>query len=141
MSTAKDRWTEAKSRAKLRDACFDTLSGEPLDMLYTPEDGTVPEDNPFWLPENERPAGSTAHTVWSYGHRTGQGLDGHPITGEIWNTEMGPRGGDEINRIQAGGNYGGAAPQRLMMERSFPLLRRHILQPFARRPRKCRFSS
>ena len=46
------------------------------------------------------------HTVFSYGHRTGQGLDSDPTTGEIWNTEMGPRGGDEINHIRAGGNYG-----------------------------------
>lgn len=70
------------------------------------DDGTVPADNPFWVPANDRPASSTIHTVWSYGHRTGQGLAGHPRTGEIWNTEMGPRGGDEINLIQAGGNYG-----------------------------------
>jgi glucose/arabinose dehydrogenase len=46
------------------------------------------------------------HTVWSYGHRTGQGLDAHPVTGDIWNTEMGPRGGDEVNRIVKGRNYG-----------------------------------
>lgn len=70
------------------------------------DDGTVPEDNPFWMPEEDRPEASTIHTVWSYGHRTGQGLDGHPDNGEIWNTEMGPRGGDEINRILAGQNYG-----------------------------------
>ncbi len=70
------------------------------------DDGTVPEDNPFWLPPEERPEASTAHTVWSFGHRTGQGLDGHPVTGEIWNTEMGPRGGDEINLIRGGENYG-----------------------------------
>ncbi len=70
------------------------------------DDGTVPEDNPFWIPPEERPEASTIHTVWSYGHRTGQGLDGHPDNGEIWNTEMGPRGGDEINRILGGQNYG-----------------------------------
>jgi glucose/arabinose dehydrogenase len=70
------------------------------------DDGTVPKDNPFWVSESERPDASTIHTVWSYGHRTGQGLDGHPVNGEIWNTEMGPRGGDEINLIQAGQNYG-----------------------------------
>jgi len=70
------------------------------------DDGTVPEDNPFWKPADERPHASTAHTVWSYGHRTGQGLDGHPVTGEIWNTEMGPRGGDEVNLILGGQNYG-----------------------------------
>ncbi|MEO0908836.1 MAG: PQQ-dependent sugar dehydrogenase [Pseudomonadota bacterium] len=70
------------------------------------DDGTVPQDNPFWVTPDQRPEGSTIHTVWSYGHRTGQGLDGHPVNGEIWNTEMGPRGGDEINHILGGQNYG-----------------------------------
>lgn len=70
------------------------------------DDGTVPEDNPFWLASDKRSEASTRQTVWSYGHRTGQGLDGHPDTGEIWNTEMGPRGGDEVNRILRGQNYG-----------------------------------
>ena len=70
------------------------------------DDGTVPLDNPFWLPASKRAESSTIHTVWSYGHRTGQGLDGHPLSGEIWNTEMGPRGGDEINQIKKGQNYG-----------------------------------
>ena len=66
------------------------------------EDGGLPADNPF-QPEEEI---STAHTVWSYGHRTPQGLATHPVTGEIWGTEMGPRGGDEVNLIVRGGNYG-----------------------------------
>lgn len=70
------------------------------------DDGSVPEDNPFWVAEEDRAEASTIHTVWSYGHRTGQGLDGHPDNGEIWNTEMGPRGGDEINHIRGGENYG-----------------------------------
>ncbi len=70
------------------------------------DDGTVPEDNPYFVPEAKRNHASTRHTVWSIGHRTGQGLDGHPESGEIWNTEMGPRGGDEINKIMRGGNYG-----------------------------------
>lgn len=70
------------------------------------DDGRIPTDNPFWRTEEERPDGSTAHTVWSFGHRTGQGLDGHPATGEIWNSEMGPRGGDEINLIEPSQNYG-----------------------------------
>jgi glucose/arabinose dehydrogenase len=69
-------------------------------------DGTVPEGNPFFVPETERDPDSTRHTVFSFGHRTPQGLAGHPRTGEIWGTEMGPRGGDEVNRIVAGGNYG-----------------------------------
>lgn len=70
------------------------------------DDGTVPQDNPFWIPPEKRPGNSTIHTVWSYGHRTGQGLDGHPFNGEVWNTEMGPRGGDEVNHIIRGQNYG-----------------------------------
>ncbi len=70
------------------------------------DDGTVPQDNPFWIARAKRPASSTIHTVWSYGHRTGQGLDAHPVTGDLWNTEMGPRGGDEVNRILKGQNYG-----------------------------------
>ena len=70
------------------------------------DDGSVPTDNPFFVAESERQEASTRHTVWSYGHRTGQGLDGHPINGEIWNTEMGPRGGDEVNKIVGGQNYG-----------------------------------
>ena len=70
------------------------------------DDGTVPKSNPFWQPKDQRPEGSTKHTVYSYGHRTGQGLATHPVTKAIWNTEMGPRGGDEINHIIGGANYG-----------------------------------
>lgn len=70
------------------------------------DDGSIPKDNPFWVAADERPESSTIHTVWSYGHRTGQGLDADPRTGAIWNTEMGPRGGDEVNKILAGQNYG-----------------------------------
>lgn len=70
------------------------------------DDGKIPKDNPFWKAPENRSEASTIHTVWSYGHRTGQGLDGHPGNGEIWNTEMGPRGGDEINHIFRGQNYG-----------------------------------
>lgn len=70
------------------------------------DNGVVPEDNPFWLKAGEQVGASTRKTVWSYGHRTTQGLEAHPITGEIWGAEMGPRGGDEVNRIIGGGNYG-----------------------------------
>jgi glucose/arabinose dehydrogenase len=70
------------------------------------DDGSVPGDNPFWKPPEARVHASTRHTVWSYGHRTTQGLAAHPESGAIWSTEMGPRGGDEINLIVAGGNYG-----------------------------------
>ncbi|MEM8497655.1 MAG: PQQ-dependent sugar dehydrogenase [Pseudomonadota bacterium] len=70
------------------------------------DDGAIPDDNPFWLADDKRSMSSTRNTVWSIGHRTTQGLDGHPLSGEIWSSEMGPRGGDEVNRIVAGGNYG-----------------------------------
>jgi glucose/arabinose dehydrogenase len=46
--------------------------------------------------------------IYSYGHRNPQGIAIHPETGELWETEMGPRGGDEINLIKAGKNYGWA---------------------------------
>ncbi|NKB98886.1 MAG: hypothetical protein GKR90_10395 [Pseudomonadales bacterium] len=70
------------------------------------DDGQVPEDNPFWKPTRERSVSSSRQSVWSFGHRTTQGLAAHPLTGYIWGTEMGPRGGDEVNRITRGGNYG-----------------------------------
>ena len=64
------------------------------------DDGRVPEDNPFVNEANARPE------IWSYGHRNPQGLAIHPETGDIWTHEHGPQGGDELNRIQAGENYG-----------------------------------
>ena len=64
------------------------------------DDGTVPADNPVI-------AGNTGPTsVYSYGHRNPQGLILHPETGKIWETEHGPRGGDEVNIIVKGANYG-----------------------------------
>ncbi|MBV9988199.1 MAG: PQQ-dependent sugar dehydrogenase [Chitinophagaceae bacterium] len=63
-------------------------------------DGKVPADNPI-LPGNSGPT-----TVFSYGHRNPQGLALNPATGEIWEDEHGPRGGDEVNIIRKGRNYG-----------------------------------
>ncbi len=63
-------------------------------------DGSIPKDNPFTTTENSRKA------IYSYGHRNPQGMITHPKTGEIWVHEHGPRGGDEINIIKAGKNYG-----------------------------------
>lgn len=63
-------------------------------------DGKVPADNPV-LPGNSGPT-----TVYSYGHRNPQGLAYNPFTNEIWEDEHGPRGGDEVNVIQKGKNYG-----------------------------------
>jgi aldose sugar dehydrogenase len=64
------------------------------------DDGSIPKDNPF--------AGraDALASIWSYGNRNPQGLAQHPVTGELWETEHGPRGGDELNRIQPGRNYG-----------------------------------
>jgi len=62
-------------------------------------DGTVPVDNPFVTAEG------ALGSVWSYGHRNVQGLAFSPGT-VLWASEHGPRGGDELNRIEAGGNYG-----------------------------------
>jgi glucose/arabinose dehydrogenase len=64
------------------------------------DDGTIPADNPV-LPGNSSPT-----SVYSYGHRNPQGLALHPETGEVWATEHGPKGGDELNIITRGANYG-----------------------------------
>jgi len=64
------------------------------------EDGSIPSDNPFL----HRP-GAIA-SIYSYGHRNPQGTAVHPVTGEVWETEHGPMGGDEINLIRPGLNYG-----------------------------------
>jgi glucose/arabinose dehydrogenase len=63
-------------------------------------DGRVPGDNPFVKEKNALP------TIWSYGHRNPQGLALQPGSGNLWNAEHGPRGGDEINRVIKGANYG-----------------------------------
>jgi aldose sugar dehydrogenase len=64
------------------------------------DDGRVPQDNPFVGRPGALPE------IWAYGMRNAQGLAFHPETGELWTTEHGPQGGDELNRIVRGGNYG-----------------------------------
>lgn len=67
-------------------------------ILRIAMDGSVPSGNPApegWLPE-----------IWSIGHRNVQAAALHPVTGELWTVEHGARGGDELNRPQAGRNYG-----------------------------------
>lgn len=62
-------------------------------------DGSIPTDNPN--------LGSSALPgIWSYGHRNPQGAALHPTTGEVWVSEHGPQGGDEVNIVRAGANYG-----------------------------------
>ena len=69
-------------------------------ILRFRDDGTVPPDNPFIGKEGFKPE------IYSYGHRNPQGLAFHPDTGELWSNEHGPQGGDELNLVQAGKNYG-----------------------------------
>ena len=64
------------------------------------DDGSVPSDNPFVGQEN------AVEAIYSYGHRNPQGMILNPETGEIWVHEHGPKGGDEINVVKKGANYG-----------------------------------
>ena len=77
-----------------------TLGNHHGKLVRIEPDGRVPADNPFVgraaaLPE-----------IWSFGHRNVQGLAFHPQTGELWADEHGPQGGDELNVIEPGRNYG-----------------------------------
>ena len=76
------------------------LSNHAGSILRLNLDGTVPADNPFVNDKNALPE------IWSYGHRNPQGLFFNKITQQLWEAEHGPRGGDEINLIEAGKNYG-----------------------------------
>lgn len=87
---------DATDRALAQD--LSSLAGK---ILRVNQDGTIPEDNPY--PDSP---------IWSYGHRNPQGIAWHPETKELYETEHGPSifdgpaGGDEVNRIVRGGNYG-----------------------------------
>ena len=69
-------------------------------VLRLNDDGTVPDDNPFVATPGHRPE------IYAFGIRNSNGLAFHPQTGELWETENGPQGGDEVNIIRAGANYG-----------------------------------
>lgn len=75
------------------------LSSDNGKMVRLRADGSVPGDNPF------RGAGANPG-IWSMGHRNAQGIAVHPDTGELWIVEHGPLGGDELNLVVAGANYG-----------------------------------
>jgi aldose sugar dehydrogenase len=66
------------------------------------DDGSVPKDNPFVGRADAVP------TIWTYGHRNPQGFSFDPRTNKLWETEHGPRGGDELNLLEPGRNYGWA---------------------------------
>jgi glucose/arabinose dehydrogenase len=76
------------------------LSNHHGKILRLHDDGKVPADNPFVGRAGAKPE------IWSYGHRNMQGLFVHPVTNEVWATEHGPQGGDELNLIKRGANYG-----------------------------------
>ncbi len=69
-------------------------------VVYITTSGQPVAGNPFVTTANALPE------IYSYGHRNVQGLDIHPITGDVWASEMGPQGGDELNLIKTGKNYG-----------------------------------
>jgi glucose/arabinose dehydrogenase len=84
---------------------FDRMRAQQLGMLQGKLvrlnlDGSIPSDNPFVGHAGARPE------IWSYGHRNMQGLAIDPRSGRLWESEHGPRGGDEINLPQPGRNYG-----------------------------------
>lgn len=64
------------------------------------DDGRIPQDNPFVGHPTAEPS------IYTYGNRSPQGLAVHPETGQLWESEHGPRGGDEINLVRPGANYG-----------------------------------
>jgi glucose/arabinose dehydrogenase len=69
-------------------------------MVRINRDGTIPADNPFRATKGALPE------IWSFGHRNPQGLAFRPGTSELWSVEHGPRGGDELNLIERGADYG-----------------------------------
>jgi glucose/arabinose dehydrogenase len=88
-------------------------------VLRLTPNGRVPQDNPFVGREGYRPE------IYTLGHRSTLGLARHPLTGQVWQLEMGPNGGDEINVLTPGGNYGWPL---VSMGRSYPGPRHPHLQ-------------
>lgn len=86
-------------KTDLKDSA-QTLSNHLGKILRVLEDGKIPPDNPYVNTAGARPE------VWSYGHRNPNGLAFNPYTGELWEHEHGPKGGDEINIIKPKLNYG-----------------------------------
>jgi glucose/arabinose dehydrogenase len=76
------------------------LSNHHGKIIRLMDDGRVPADNPFVSTAGAKPE------IWSYGHRNPQGLTIHPVTGDLWEIEHGPQGGDELNFVEPGKNYG-----------------------------------
>lgn len=91
---------QAPSRGDLTAHPSQDLSNHQGTIVRLHDDGRVPADNPFVSRAGALPE------IWSYGHRSPQGLFIHPETGAIWESEHGPQGGDELNLVRPGANYG-----------------------------------
>lgn len=91
---------QVPSRGDLEAHPAQDLSNHHGVVVRLYDDGRVPDDNPFVGQEGALPE------IWSYGHRNPQGLVIHPETGSIFVAEHGPQGGDEVNLIEPGNNYG-----------------------------------
>ena len=89
--------SQGERNDKSRAQQLDNLQGK---LVRLDLDGSLPADNPF------ADAPGVRRAIWSYGHRNMQGLAVDPRTGTLWESEHGPRGGDELNLPQAGRNYG-----------------------------------
>ena len=88
------------SEGDLSEHPSQSLSSHNGTTIRLHEDGRVPEDNPFVGQDGVHPE------IWTYGHRNAQGLAIHPETGDVWLNEHGPQGGDELNLVRPGLNYG-----------------------------------
>lgn len=91
-------FTIGERGAKFENPQDITRDGGKIYRLY--DDGRVPEDNPFFKEVGAKKA------IYSYGHRNPQGMFVHPQTGDVWVNEHGPKGGDEINIVKKGANFG-----------------------------------
>lgn len=98
---------------------LDSQLGKVLRMR---EDGSVPDDNPFVGRDGVDPH------IWTYGHRNIQGLTRDPASGRIWANEHGSRGGDELNLLVAGNNYGWPRAT-YSIEYTFGVISRHTTRP------------
>ena len=91
---------QAPARGDLTAHPAQDLSNHHGVIVRLNDEGSVPDDNPFVDQAGALPE------IWSYGHRSPQGLVIHPETGDLWESEHGPQGGDELNLIEPGNNYG-----------------------------------
>ena len=97
-----------KSSDAFQDITPQDLSSPYGKIHRVKDDGTIPLDNPFAATssDNREESRFIRRSIWTYGHRSQQGLEWHPLRKRVWDSEMGPRGGDEINELLPGKNYG-----------------------------------